>query len=269
MPTVSLRDRTRIFFTEEGSGPVVLLLHGWCCDGNDWAWQVPALQGRYRVLTVDHRGHGRSDAPEGAYPPDLLADDAAEVLSIMAPNERAIVFSHSMGGVVASALAVRRPDLVQSLVLVDPAYATSDEHLAPFIAAMRGSDPHRVASGVFASFYTPETPAFLRTWHARRLAGTPAHVVAGCILGLYDGADAIGRGVVARAYLRRRQVPRLVMVAHDAAADFENSIPTGPGDEIHVVAAGHFLHQQAAPEVNAVVLRWLQARTVDRADGKR
>ena len=41
-------DGTRIFYTDTGQGKPVLLLHGWACDGNDWSWQVPELERRYR-----------------------------------------------------------------------------------------------------------------------------------------------------------------------------------------------------------------------------
>jgi pimeloyl-ACP methyl ester carboxylesterase len=59
-------DGARIFYTDTGQGKPVLLLHGWACDGNDWSWQAPELENRYRVIIVDHRGHGRSTAPRGS-----------------------------------------------------------------------------------------------------------------------------------------------------------------------------------------------------------
>jgi pimeloyl-ACP methyl ester carboxylesterase len=115
-------DGTRLFYTDAGQGRPVLLLHGWTCDVTDWSWQAPELEPRYRVLTVDQRGHGHSDAPRGSYRPQVLADDAAALLQAVAPGQAAVVFGHSMGGVVASALAVRHPELVAGLVLVDPQY---------------------------------------------------------------------------------------------------------------------------------------------------
>jgi pimeloyl-ACP methyl ester carboxylesterase len=264
MAFLTLRDGTKIFYTDEGTGPIALMLHGWACDGNDWAWQMPALRERHRVVVIDHRGHGRSDAPEGLYDPETLADDAAQVLAAVAPGQQASVVGHSMGGVIACALAASHPGLVSALVLVDPAFPLSDENLSALTGGMRHADPHRVAGGVFASFYDAETPLFLRAWHERRVAGTPAHVVAGCILGLYEAADAIGRRANAGALLSRRRVPSLVLVATAQGAELFAGIEVAvPGDEIRVVAAGHFLHQQAAPEVNAIITTWLGARLAD------
>jgi pimeloyl-ACP methyl ester carboxylesterase len=254
-------DGARIFYTDAGQGQPVLLLHGWSCDGNDWSWQAPDLERQYRVFTVDHRGHGRSSAPQGSYRPQVLADDAASLLSAVTPGQPAVVFGHSMGTVVASALAIRHPELVDSLVLVDPVYNAPDEALKPVLAAMRGPAPATVAAEMFAqAFYTPATPPFLKAWHRRRVLGTPDHVVAGCILGLYDGEEGIGRAAVAQDYLRQRKVPRLVVYASEAATWLERALPQANTDQIHVMSGGHFLHQEMAQDFNSLALAWLKRR---------
>ena len=254
-------DGTRIFYTDTGQGRPVLLLHGWACDGNDWSWQVPELERGYRVLTVDHRGHGHSSAPHGSYRPQVLADDAATLLRAVAPGQPAVVFGHSMGTIVASALAVRHPELVDSLVLVDPVYNAPEDRLKPALDAMRGPSPSAAAAAKFGeAFYTPDTPDFLKAWHRRRVLATPDHVVAGCIFGLYEGDEGIGRAVIAQDYLRRRKVPRLALYASEPATWLERTLPGGESDEIHVMPGGHFLHQQLPAQFNAVALSWLDSR---------
>jgi pimeloyl-ACP methyl ester carboxylesterase len=254
----TMPDGTRLFYTDSGQGQPVLLLHGWTCDGNDWSWQTPELERRYRVLNVDQRGHGRSDAPNGSYRPQVLAADAAALLEAVAPGQAAVVFGHSMGGIVASALAVSRPELVAGLVLVDPAYTASDEALARTLDAIRGPAPAAAAAAIFGrSFYTPDTPEFLKAWHRRRVLGTPDHVVAGCLLGLYDGDEALGRATVAQDYLRRRTAPRLAVYAAEAATRLERALPQGAADQIHVLPGGHFMHQQLASQFNSMALGWL------------
>jgi pimeloyl-ACP methyl ester carboxylesterase len=251
-------DGADLFYTDQGAGPVVLLLHGWSCDSHDWSWQIPALAGSWRVIALDQRGHGRSSAPHGSYRPQVLADDAAALLRALGV-EQAVVGGHSMGTVVASALAVRHPDLVGALVLVDPVYGTPDERLAPVLAAMRAGDPVAIAAASFEqAFYTDRTPEFLRTWHLRRVLGMPGHVVSGCLSGLYEGDEGIGRAVVAADYLRQRTAPRLAVYASAAAATFERSLPAGDRDEIHLWdGAGHFLHQERPEEFNRLLLGWL------------
>jgi pimeloyl-ACP methyl ester carboxylesterase len=252
-------DGTRLFYTDAGEGRPLLLLHGWSCDGGDWSWQAPALETEYRVITVDQRGHGRSAAPAGSYRPQVLADDAAELLAAVNPRQPAVVFGHSMGTVVASALAVRHPGLVSGLVLVDPVYTADDDRLGPVLDAIRGPAPQEVAAAMFAgAFYPPDTPPFLRAWHRRRVLGTPPHVVAGCLLGLYEGDDGIGRAAVAQEYLRQRRAPRLAVYANESATGLERSLPQGGRDVIQVLDGGHFLHQQRPAEFNQAALAWLR-----------
>jgi len=251
-------DGAELFFTDEGEGPAVLLLHGWACDSHDWSWQIPVLLDAYRVIALDHRGHGRSSAPTGPYRPQVLADDAAALLRHLGVGP-AVAVGHSMGTVVTSALSVRHPELLHALVLVDPVYNTPDAALAPVLGAMRGPAPLAAAAAMFeAAFYTPTSPPNLPTWHRRRLLGTPQHVVTGCILGLYDGENGIGRGEVAATYLKARRHPRLTVHASQAAADFEKVLPTSEHDEIHLwEGAGHFLHQERPEAFNHLLLDWL------------
>lgn len=99
--------------------PVVLFLHGLGSSSADWAMQVPAFAERYRVLTLDLRGHGRSRAgPRRGFTVDALARDVAGTLARLgeAPVH---AIGLSLGGCVALALALERPEMVRSLVLVN------------------------------------------------------------------------------------------------------------------------------------------------------
>jgi 3-oxoadipate enol-lactonase len=103
--------------TELGAGFPFLLVQGlgyakWASQAqwNDYAR-------RRRVLALDNRGTGLSSKPPGPYSIEMLADDAASVLDERG-IERCDVYGHSLGGFVALTLALRRPELVRSLVLV-------------------------------------------------------------------------------------------------------------------------------------------------------
>jgi pimeloyl-ACP methyl ester carboxylesterase len=139
----------------------------------------------------------------------VLADDAAALLTAVAPEHAAVVFGHSMGTIVASALGIRHPELVGGLVLVDPVYNAPDDAIKPALDVMRGPSPAAAAAEKFGqALYTPDTPQFLKAWHRRRVLATPDHVVAGYLFGLYEGDEGIGRAVIAQDYLRQRQAPR-------------------------------------------------------------
>lgn len=99
------------------SEPVtVVLAHCWTADTDDWHYQVLELLSRFghdiRVLTWDHRGHGRSDAaPEDACTVTNLARDMADLIDLHAPRGPLVLAGHSIGGMTVMALAEQRPDL--------------------------------------------------------------------------------------------------------------------------------------------------------------
>lgn len=256
---VHAADDVALFYTDEGSGRVALLLHGWACDSHDWSWLIPdLLQQGFRVIALDHRGHGRSTAPAGGYTPRQMAADAASLLDAIAISE-ALVVGHSMGTIVASVLSIDRPDLVSGLVLVDPVYNRPDENLAPVVELVRQDDPRPgVATAFRNAFYTPDAPAWLMMWHERRVLGTPVHVVRDSFLGLYESEDAPGRSGIALEYLRGRKAPRLAVYASEELTWLERRLPSGPGDEIAVIEGGHWLHQERASELSERLREWLE-----------
>ena len=100
--------------------PVVMFSTSLMCDHWMWEKQASAFVPTYRVLRYDTRGHGGSEATSGEYTMDLLADDAASLLSALG-IERAHFVGLSLGGFIAQALALRHPERVTSLVLCDTA----------------------------------------------------------------------------------------------------------------------------------------------------
>ena len=94
-------DGLNIHSTTTGTGPATLVLvHGWTCDESSWAGQVPALAKKYRVITVDLPGHGRSGAPaDGKFSMDLFAR-AVEAVRAEARANRIVLVGHSMGAPV-------------------------------------------------------------------------------------------------------------------------------------------------------------------------
>lgn len=104
-----------------GSGPPLVLVHGFGGDRSDWDMLVPALIEQHRVLAVDVRGHGRSPAPSAAAGYDLseMAADVWETVDAAALDSPVTILGHSMGGGIAQLMALARPDDVAALVLID------------------------------------------------------------------------------------------------------------------------------------------------------
>ena len=102
-------------------GTLLLFLHGFSNDAHVWDWCAPTFAPHYRVLALDHRGHGDSDRdPEGRYDHETMARDVAAALDSLGIARVAIV-GHSLGGRVAMRFAGLFPERVAGLVIVDSA----------------------------------------------------------------------------------------------------------------------------------------------------
>lgn len=103
----------------------VVFGHGLLFSGRMFDDQVDRLASRYRCVTIDWRGQGRSPAAAGGYDMDTLADDAAAVIHDLALGKVHYV-GLSMGGFVGMRLAARRPELIRSLSLLDTSAGPED-----------------------------------------------------------------------------------------------------------------------------------------------
>jgi epoxide hydrolase 4 len=114
-------DGIRLHYVEAGEGPLVVLLHGFPEFWYGWRCQIPALaQAGLRVVAPDMRGYNLSDKPPGwrAYGIDLLTGDIADVIRDLG-EERAYVVGHDWGAAVAYATAMRHPEVVRRLAILN------------------------------------------------------------------------------------------------------------------------------------------------------
>src|ERR1700752_2413117 len=94
-------DGARIWYTSQGSGFPVILLHGGLGHSGNWGYQVPALvQAGYRVILIDSRGHGRSTRDERPYSYELMASDVLAVMDML-QLERVAFIGWSDGACIA------------------------------------------------------------------------------------------------------------------------------------------------------------------------
>jgi pimeloyl-ACP methyl ester carboxylesterase len=108
----------RMHLRDEGQGLPLLLLHGLGSSGADWELVAPLLAQGHRLLMPDLRGHGATEKPAGPYGVALHAKDVAALLDQLQLSAVHVI-GLSMGGMVAFQLAVDRPDLVRSLVIIN------------------------------------------------------------------------------------------------------------------------------------------------------
>ena len=102
----------------DGEGACVALSHSLACNLHMWDEQARALARRYRVLRFDTRGHGASEAPDGAYTFDQMAEDVHGLLAGLGIDEVHFV-GLSLGGMIGQTFALKYPAMIASLVLCD------------------------------------------------------------------------------------------------------------------------------------------------------
>jgi 3-oxoadipate enol-lactonase len=213
---VHVRGRGEFFLRDTGGdGPVVLLLHGWCvsADLNWWRTYAPLADAGYRVLAVDHRGHGRGLRTPAPFRLVDCADDAAALMRTLGVAP-VVAVGYSMGGPIASLLARSHPDVVSGLILCATAPDWQGRRMRRIwrsMAAFRGligAFPNASWRRALRLVGFPDSA--VTTWTAAELTRGSAKDVAeaGRELGRYD----------ARPWLSGLRIPAAVVVTADDTA---------------------------------------------------
>ena len=118
MPKIYISDAA-IHYEEHGTGPeTIIFAHGLLWSGRMFDHQVNALKDRYRCITFDFRGQGQSEVTKSGYDMDTLYEDAATLIEALQCAPCHFV-GLSMGGFIGLRLAIRRPELLKSLILLE------------------------------------------------------------------------------------------------------------------------------------------------------
>jgi pimeloyl-ACP methyl ester carboxylesterase len=171
--SVLTNDGVRIHYVEAGEGEPVVLLPGFAQSALEFDKQIADLSRDYRVIAMDHRGHGRSDKPEYGYRVSRLAADLRELLLSLDLHD-VVLLGHSLGcSVIWSYWDLFGGDRIRRLILVDqPAVVAADlvtpperpaqlgavfttEMAAGVVAGLRGADAAATAEAIVAMMHTP------------------------------------------------------------------------------------------------------------------
>ena len=277
-PMVRTADGVRLAVCDTGprtAEHTVVFLHGLCLNQISWERQVNYLRGRYgravRVISYDHRGHGRSaTAPLNTYRIEQLADDLAQVLTALDVTGPLTLVGHSMGAMTALAYlgrpAAQRLIEPDGLVLVATAAGKLAERglarllATPAPAALVGLIKHTPEHALHA--LVGPVCAALRRWHGH---GHSASLAATIVTALTTTpmATAVGFLPSLRGYNQYATLPtvhaRTIVISGGLdpltppshAADLSAAICGA--EHIHVPYAGHMLPQEAPDVINDAI----------------
>jgi len=239
-----------------------VFLHGLGSCADDWTWQVPAFERDHRLLLVDLPGHYRSPLPAGRLSVDAMADAVGALLTRLG-EPPAHVVGLSLGGCVGLALALRAPDRVRSLTLVNavarlrPAGPTAALRLVVRLTLLATAPMSAVAALVARGLFPRPEQAALYEAAARSLARTPRRAY-------WAGLRALA-GFDVRTALARVRCPTLVMAGADdatvALAVKESLARAIAGSRWVIIPdSGHATNADNPEAFNATLREFLSAR---------
>jgi pimeloyl-ACP methyl ester carboxylesterase len=235
MPVIRVHGTDLYYEDTGGSGETILFLHGFLFDGRQYEAQIAALRDRYRCLTLDFRGQGRS-AANGGY---QIEQHTADVLALIRELDLAPLHlaGLSMGGFVGLRIAAREPGMLQSLMVLNSSAAAHArtkiaKHMAlSGVGRVVGVSPPRLLARIEAEMYgeafraDPARSAERETWR-KRWAESDRSALTKTLRGVMFRPDI-------RTELADITIPVLII-----AGGADSSLPPQQSEQMHQLIAG-------------------------------
>lgn len=237
------------------------MLHGWACDSRDWDSQVEFFSANYRVVSLDLRGHGLSEAPRAHYTPLDFAEDIEELILCNFPGESFILFGHSMGGQIATLIADRRPDLVKAVVCVEGTLglpSALDLLNRVFLALMFVFSPQVIGTALLKALNGPETSAGFVICQTARIRSTPTYVLRQSFKSLFLGPSQVSTGKNSEQLCRRLTVPFYGMYSSQQRVSRMSGWFSHPKSKLESwPGTGHWIMIDRPRQFHTAVSRWI------------
>jgi pimeloyl-ACP methyl ester carboxylesterase len=242
-------------YEDRGAGkPTFVFVHGWTCKRSFFAPQAAHFARQHRVVSIDLRGHGDSDKPQGLYTRAQDADDIAFVIEQLGLGP-VVAVGHSMGGTIVLQLAAAHPTCVAAIVMVDPApFVFAPEQRAgveAMVAAIEAGNQEPRRQFIANHLFLPTSDRKLVEDVLAVMLATPSHVAASAMRG-----DLAFNGPAVAAQCT---VPALHLAATPPfnpphrMAEWLPRVVNG-----WTVGAGHFNQLEAPEQVNAMIEGFLR-----------
>jgi 3-oxoadipate enol-lactonase len=270
MPFVRATDGTRIHYevTGKSGATPVLMIQGLGASKNAWNFQRIAMATRFRIISFDNRGAGRSDKPTEPFTLEQMADDALAVLDA-AGIETAHVVGASMGGVISQIVAVKYPNRVRSLTLVCTAcrnHPWRQELLQSW--AKTAADKGMIEVGKEAAQWVMSPRSFRRlvpafTWMGPLAALRPRHSFVSQIDAILNTREDLVD------QLSTISTPTMVIVGNQdiltPRGDSEEIAERIPNAELVVISgAAHGLMMEHSTTFNKILIEFLKRTEAER-----
>ena len=242
--------------------PVVMLSHSLGSSLLMWNPQMKALEPHFQVLRYDIRGHGKSEAPPGAYTLELLGEDAVALLDIL-EIEKVHWAGLSMGGMIGQSVALNYPRRLKSLALCDTTAAIAPESQPLWQERIDAVREKGVASQLEPTMERWFTPSFLKLNPymlgviRNEFLATPAQGYLGCIYAIRK-LNYLDR-------LSEIKIPTLIMVGED-----DPGTPVSASEAMHqvipnsklviITSARHLSNVEQAEVFNTNLLTFLKSQ---------
>lgn len=248
-------------YDDVGTGPAIVLVHGYPFNRTMWDEQVAALRDKYRVIRPDLRGHGESETSEEPATMSLMAQDVASLMDLLGVD-RAVIGGLSMGGYVTLAFHQLFASRVEKLVLADTrAEADTEENKkvrAEQAQKILAEGMAGIADAMLPKLLAPETvskrPEVVKRVRDMILQTKPEGAAA-ALGGMAVREDQTGR-------LAHINVPTLILVGREDAitpvADSEKMQPAIAGSRLIVFDnAGHVSNIEQPEQFNRALISFL------------
>jgi len=247
-----------------GSGPPLVLVHGFPLDHRMWQAQIEALADEHLVIAPDLRGFGASDVTPGTVTMQQMADDLAALLDVLAVGQPVTLAGLSMGGYVAWQFALRHRPRLARLILCDTrAQADTPEAAAGRLALadrVVAEGAAVVAETLLPRLFAPSTytqrPALVAATREVILRTNPEGIAA-ALRGMAQRPDV-------RPQLREIEVPALVLGGEEDAISppeemqqIAQALPRGMW--VPIPQAGHMAPCEQPQQVNQAIRQFLAA----------
>jgi pimeloyl-ACP methyl ester carboxylesterase len=247
----------KLAYEDRGTGkPALVFVHGWACNRSFFAPQAEYFSQRHRVVSVDLRGHGESDKPEGEYPIAAYADDIAYLIEKLG-LDKVIAIGHSMGGIVVLQLAADFPDCVAGIVMVEPVRsltqnsAESRARMAALVEAIEAGIQEPLRQYVTQRFFLPSSDRKLLEAVLAVMTAAPSQVAASGLRGIqdFDGAAVAARCKIPVLHIGATPPLNPPHLVAQILPNVINGVTVG---------AGHFNQLEVPDQVNAMIEAFLR-----------